>query len=136
VAIVTTARGAESLARIALPANVTIDAVPAESPVGAPGLRAGAVIEAARHRGTRLALLEGGPHLMADFVAEGLLDELFLTVAPQIAGRDQVIPRLALVEGIAFAVGAAPWLELRSVRRSGDHLFLRYSSRTEAGSRS
>ena len=36
------------------------------------------------------------------------------------------MPRLALVEGIAFSIDAAPWASLGSVMRSGDHLFLRY----------
>jgi len=54
------------------------------------------------------------------------VDELFLTIAPQIAGRTPGMPRLALVEGLAYEIGATPWAELASVRRSGDHLFLRY----------
>jgi hypothetical protein len=58
-----------------------------------------------------------------------LLDELFLTVAPQVAGRDAAAHRLALVEGAAFDLATAPWAELGSVRRSGDHLFLRYRMR-------
>lgn len=34
--------------------------------------------------GARLVLCEGGPHLLGDLAAEGLLDQLFITVAPQI----------------------------------------------------
>jgi len=30
------------------------------------------------------------------------------------------------VEGTAFEIATAPWAELGSVRRSGNHLFLRY----------
>jgi riboflavin biosynthesis pyrimidine reductase len=55
-----------------------------------------------------------------------LIDELFLTIAPQIAGRSESTPRLGLVEGAAFTVDAAPWSRLVDLRRSGDHLFARY----------
>jgi len=50
----------------------------------------------------------------------------FLTIAPQIAGRAAALPRLALVEGLGYEIGATPWAELRSVMRAGSHLFLRY----------
>ena len=38
-------------------------------------------------RGHRLILSEGGPHAIAPFLAAGLVDELFLTVSPLLAGR-------------------------------------------------
>lgn len=37
-----------------------------------------------------------------------------------------VAPRLPLVEGIGYSIGAAPWAEFASVTRAGSHLFLRY----------
>lgn len=77
--------------------------------------------------GARLVLHEGGPTLIARFLAEGLVDELFLTVAPQLAGRARKRPRLALVEGHAFAPEAAPWGQLVSAKTAGDFLFLRYA---------
>ena len=69
-----------------------------------PSLRARSILGAvgARPAGP-LVLVEGGPHLLGDFLSEGRLDELFLTVAPQVAGRDDGHPRLSLVEGRAFA---------------------------------
>ena len=73
-------------------------------------------------------LTEGGPHLLGSFIGSDRLDELFLTVAPQLVGRDST-ERLGLVEGIALPPGDARWDHLESVRRSGDHLFLRYRSR-------
>lgn len=73
-----------------------------------------------------ILLLEGGPHLLGDFLSEGLVDELFLTLAPQIAGRDPGTPRLGLVEGKAFAPGHPLWGRLRSLYQAGDHLFLRF----------
>ena len=56
----------------------------------------------------------------------GLVDELFLTIAPQIAGRTASRPRLAVVEGRGYEIGPTPWATLGSVMRAGDHLFLRY----------
>jgi riboflavin biosynthesis pyrimidine reductase len=81
-----------------------------------------------REFGVRLLLHEGGPRLLGAFLAAGLVDELFLTVAPQVAGRDGV-PRPGLAEGAAFLPGTAPWFDLVSVKRAGGHLFSRLSVR-------
>ena len=72
-------------------------------------------------------LIEGGPHLMGDFFAEGCLDELFLTLAPQVAGRENSLERLGLVAGKIFAPDHPVWGTLVSVKRGGSHLFLRYA---------
>ncbi len=72
-------------------------------------------------------LTEGGPNLLGEFLSDGSLDEMFLTFAPQLAGRTRADPRLALVEGVAFAPEAAPWARLLSLKRSqDDFLFLRF----------
>ena len=76
--------------------------------------------------GVRLLLHEGGPTFLGSFLAAGAVDELFLTVAPQIAGRD-ASGRRALAEGTAFLPESAPWFGLETVKRAGDHLFLRLS---------
>ena len=73
-----------------------------------------------------LILLEGGPTLFAQFLRRGLIDELFLTIAPQIAGRDSKNARPALIRNLAFTPQTAPWLQLLSIKRGGDHLYLRY----------
>jgi riboflavin biosynthesis pyrimidine reductase len=73
-----------------------------------------------------VVLCEGGPHLFGRMVEARLIDELFITIAPQIAGRAPETPRLSLVEGVAFSVAGAPWSRLADARRSGDYLFLRY----------
>ncbi len=80
----------------------------------------------AREYGVRVALYEGGPTLLASFLGASLVDELFLTLAPQIAGRDGQHSRLALVEGHAFMPKDAPWETLLSVKLAGSHLLLRY----------
>ena len=75
----------------------------------------------------KLILVEGGPRLLGDFYAERLIDEQFLTLAPQIAGRDTDDRRLSLVMGQAFAPGDPLWGTLIDARRGSSHLFLRYS---------
>jgi riboflavin biosynthesis pyrimidine reductase len=73
-------------------------------------------------------LLEGGPHLMADFFDEELVDELFLTQSPLLAGRNGH-KRPGFVAGREFAPDAPLWGEVVSVRRADSHLFLRYAFR-------
>ncbi len=77
-------------------------------------------------QGAELIVCEGGPHLFGQLLAVGVIDELFLTLAPQLAGRSAPTPRLSLIEGTAFTVTEAPWARLVGLRQSGDHLFLRY----------
>lgn len=123
VLIFTTAAGARRLEEQGLPASVQVTAL-----AEAGRLSAGAILEAVgRVRPSGLLLLEGGPHLMGDFLAEGRLDELFLTLAPQIAGRSGAVARPGLVEGHLFAPEHPLWGALVSVRRAESHLFLRYS---------
>src|ERR1035437_5177101 len=85
-------------------------------------------------KGVRLLLHEGGPTLFGQFVAAGLVDELFLTMAPQIAGRNLERPRPAIVWGTEFLPETAPWLRILSVKQSGDHLCLRYGLAAKQGS--
>ena len=49
--------------------------------------------------GHRLVLSETGPRVFGSLLAAGLVDELFLTSAPTIAGRRPGDGRLGLVEG-------------------------------------
>jgi riboflavin biosynthesis pyrimidine reductase len=76
----------------------------------------------------KFLLHEGGPALFGDFVARGCMDELFLTVAPQFAGRGGRRQRPGVISGVEFMPATAPWLELVSVKNSEDHLYLRYKS--------
>lgn len=92
-------------------------------------LDAAAIVAAARELGGDGPILcEGGPHLFGTLLAEPAPLDLFLTVAPQLAGRSTAPAgrRLGLVEGAALP----PWARggrLRSVRRAGEHLLLRYA---------
>lgn len=121
--ILTTTAGAERLRDHDLPPSARVEAVAKDAP-----LSAQAVLDSvARARKSDLVLLEAGPHLMSDFVAEQLLDELFLTLAPQVAGRDGAIERPGLVNGKVFAPDHSVWGTLAGLKRGGDHLFLRYA---------
>jgi len=76
--------------------------------------------------GVRTVLHEGGPTLFATFMMRALVDELFLTMSPQIAGRLPQTMRPGLVQGVEFLPNTAPWFRLLSVRQHADHLYLRY----------
>jgi riboflavin biosynthesis pyrimidine reductase len=81
-----------------------------------------------RERGHSLILSEGGPTLFGSLLASGLVDELFLTISPLLAGR-ALRPRLPLVEGIELLPDTTVALRLLSTRRHGSHLFLRHGLR-------
>jgi riboflavin biosynthesis pyrimidine reductase len=106
--------------------------VPAASSVlvlgDGPALRPAELITAIRARGHACVLTEGGPRLLGQLVRDGLLDELFLTVAPVMAGRAGT-PRPGLVEGLELLPGRRSPARLLSVRQSGSYLFLRYRLR-------
>jgi riboflavin biosynthesis pyrimidine reductase len=123
VLIVTTQEGVHRIRTHALPRLVQVAAVQR-----AGVLSARAILEAVSAvRQADIILLEGGPQLMGDFFAEQRLDELFLTLAPQIAGRDDSVERPGLVAGKQFAPEHPVWGTLVSAKRGGSHLFLRYA---------
>jgi len=76
--------------------------------------------------GIRMLLHEGGSTLFGQFLAAEAVDELFLTVSPQIAGRTADAIRPGLVQGVEFVPGSAPWFQLLSVKQMAEHLYLRY----------
>ncbi|HEX7610271.1 MAG TPA: dihydrofolate reductase family protein, partial [Solirubrobacteraceae bacterium] len=76
-----------------------------------------------------LLLCEGGPRLGAQLLAEGLLDELFLSVSPKLAGGDpDTGPALRIMAGEELREPAG--LTLLGVLESDSHLFLRYGVAT------
>ncbi len=131
-----------ALARPAVPVHV----VAAEGAAGAavtvhggppaePGeLRAEAILAAARDLGGGGPVLcEGGPHLFGTLLGDAVPVDLFLTLAPQLVGMSGgSAGRRSLVEGVALPAFARRG-ELRSVRRAGDHLLLRYAVGGPAG---
>ena len=124
--IVTTPAGAKRLRKRGAPASVEIRAIRGSGSA----IAAAAVLdEVCRVSSGKLILVEGGPRLLGDFYAQRLVDEQFLTLAPQIAGRDAGDGRLSLVMGQTFAPSDARWGSLIDVRRGASHLFLRYAFR-------
>ena len=83
VVIATTESGARRLRTGALPPNVEVVSM-AEA---GGGIDPAALRSLLADRGFDLVVCEGGPTLFGGLIGAGLVDELFLTVAPQIAGR-------------------------------------------------
>jgi riboflavin biosynthesis pyrimidine reductase len=121
--IVTSTAGARRLRKSGAPAAVEIRAVR-----GGGAIRARSILEQVRRASAgKLILVEGGPRLLGGFYADRLLDEQFLTLSPQIAGRDAGDRRLSLVMGRTFAPQRPLWGSLVDLRRGNSQLFLRYS---------
>ena len=118
--VISTAAGAERLRA----KRSTVRVAVAEP--GAGWISLAAVLEAAKLGPGALVLVESGPSSTTRFLAEGAVDELFLTRAPILVGRAVEPATLALVEGRFFRPGALSG-RLLSARRSGDYLFLRYT---------
>ncbi len=129
--IVTTREGAEHLAAAGA-AALTSTEVRVIQNSGSRLTAAAIVAMLAREFDVKLLLHEGGPILFGSFVAQGLVDEFFVTIAPQFAGRNQGSPRPGMLAGVEFLPGTAPWLEALSVKQQGDHLYLRYRKRTSS----
>ncbi len=126
--IITTEPGRERLCDkgVAALASTEVRVIPAPGSI----LPASAILDLLwREYGVRLLLHEGGPALFGSFVSLGLVDEFFLTIAPQLAGRNPGSKRPGMIAGVEFPPADAPWLELLSVKQNGDHLYLRHRPR-------
>jgi len=126
--VITTAAGAQRLSRRIMPPSLKVHAVPRCRRMIPPSAILAAI--ARMNAGNRI-LIEGGPRLLGEFYARRLVDEQFLTLAPQIAGREYGDARLSLVMGQAFPAESMRWGALTDARRGGSHLFLRYTFRTQ-----
>ncbi|MEX2301939.1 MAG: dihydrofolate reductase family protein [Bryobacterales bacterium] len=127
--VITSPKGAELLSINGVAALDPVEVRAIEAPAGK--IPPAPILELLRDEfAVKLLLHEGGPALFGDFVAHGRLDELFLTVAPQFAGRDTGQQRPGVISGVEFMPETAPWLKLASVKQSGDHLYLRYGGLT------
>jgi riboflavin biosynthesis pyrimidine reductase len=85
-----------------------------------------------KEAGVELLLHEAGPTLFGEFLAGGFTDELFLTVAPRVAGRVAAHPRPGLVADVEFFPSTAPRWKLLGAKRAADYLFLRYQVRDQS----
>jgi riboflavin biosynthesis pyrimidine reductase len=129
VLIVTNTQGFRRIRRLGIPQSVEVVAVQ-----NADRLSARSILDAVgRVRSSDVLLVEGGPHLLGDFFAESCLDEQFLTLAPQVAGRDGSTERPGFVAGRTFAPEHPLWGTLVSVKQGGSHLFLRYAFSSSDG---
>ena len=119
--LLTTAHGAERCHR-RLPEAVEIVTLDGETAVD-PAEAVAALHE--RRYGSICS--EAGPHVFGSLVSAGLVDELFLTVSPLLAGRSDPGRRLGLVEATELLPERNEQARLLSARRDGAHLFLRYA---------
>jgi riboflavin biosynthesis pyrimidine reductase len=125
VLILTTEQGKQRLSQSGLEtlASVEVKALPTAEK----GISPSAILTLLRQEaGVELLLHEAGPTLFGEFLAGEFIDELFLTVAPQIAGRVAAHPRPGLVANVEFSPATAPWWKLLSTKGAADYLFLRY----------
>lgn len=126
------------------PARRRILAMPASGATGSPGLgldslvaqgrlavfRAGekdcdlaALLDELASDGHETVLVEGGGDVLAAFLDADLIDEMYVTICPcLIGGRDAPTP----VEGAGWSLARRRRMELVSVERAGDELFLHY----------
>ena len=79
--------------------------------------------------GVKTLLHEGGPTLFGQFLAAEAVDELFLTLSPQIAGRKGDASRPAVLQGVEFTPDSAPWFQMVSAKEKAAYLYLRYRRR-------
>jgi len=79
-----------------------------------------------RKYGVKLLLHEGGPTVFGEYLKAGIVDEMFLTLSPQVAGRTRGKPRLGFAGQTIFSPDSAPWYTLKGAKQAGSHLFLRY----------
>ncbi|TMI48979.1 hypothetical protein E6H20_08895 [Candidatus Bathyarchaeota archaeon] len=77
---------------------------------------------------TKLLDIQGGPILAGEVVKAMLVDELRLTISPQILGDLNLEGkrRPGFVTGVHFGIEDSPLAELEAMGVSGSHIFLRY----------
>jgi riboflavin biosynthesis pyrimidine reductase len=122
--VVTTTSGARRLLKQRVPDSVQIRTIRSRTPE----ISAASILEEVSRvgRGKRI-LVEGGPRLLGTFYQERLINEQFLSLAPQIAGREAGDARIGLVMGKTFAPFHPLWGNLIDARRGNRLLFLRYA---------
>lgn len=81
------------------------------------------ILEKLEARGVRSLLVEAGGDLIAQFLAAGVVDEIYVTICPIVlGGRDAP----TVVDGPGFPFDTAPRLSLGHAHRVGDELYCRY----------
>ncbi len=123
--IVTTEKGQNALRTKKVPQGVDIHVVPSPTSSESGVSPTDALTLLTREYGVQVALYEGGPNLLSSLLKAQVVNELFVTVAPHLAGHSQDTHRFSLVEGYAFQPDQE-WAMLMSVKLAGSHLLLRY----------
>lgn len=117
--IITTELGAERVASLRLPRVEVIVAGSDDVDLNK------AIDELCRRFNVASVLCEGGPRVYGAFVGARVINEEFLTLSPVLVGSDDSNRRPGLIEGLALLPASAHRARLLSVRRAGDHLFVR-----------
>lgn len=81
-----------------------------------------------KQKGIGVALVEGGPRLAGSFFAAGLIDEIFLTLAPKVFGGGGP-ETLTMAEGALLSPEQAGDWKLVSALPVENEVFLRYRKR-------
>jgi riboflavin biosynthesis pyrimidine reductase len=126
--VITTPAGRDELTRrgAATLSSVEIHALNSSSGSIAPQ----AILQSLQSQfGVKTLLHEGGPTLFGQFLAAEVVDEMFLTLSPQIAGRGRNTIRPAVVQGVEFVPDSAPWFQMVSVKEKAAYLYMRYRRR-------
>ena len=118
--VLTTADGARRARRV-LPSTCEVRSISRGKAVGV--RRA---VEVIRAEGHDVILSEAGPVVMGQLVRQQLVDDLFLTVSPVLAGRVKGDGTKGLVEGVHLLRDHPASMRLVDARRQASHLFLRY----------
>jgi len=123
--VITTAAGSDELTRRGAATLNSVEVCALNSSGGS--IEPQAILELLQAQfGVGTLLHEGGPTLFGQFLAAGAVDELFLTLSPQIAGRSSDSARPAIVQGVEFMPDSAPRFQMLSVKAKDAFLYLRY----------
>ncbi len=126
--VITTSAGRDELARRGAATLTSVEVHALKSSRGSIAPRA--ILQLLQSQfGVKTLLHEGGPTLFGQFLAAKAVDELFLTLSPQIAGRKGDATRPAVVQGVRFLPDSAPWFQMVSVKQEAAYLYLRYRRR-------
>jgi riboflavin biosynthesis pyrimidine reductase len=75
--------------------------------------------------GVMTVLCEGGPKFYAAVIQARQIEEEFLTISPVVVGASSAEYRPGLIDGLALEPGNKIGVNLQSLRRAGNMLFLR-----------
>ena len=123
--VITTSAGRDEIARrvAIIPGSFEIHVLDSSGGNIAPG----AILQLLYSQfGVKTLLHEGGPTLLGQFLAAEVVDELFLTLSPQVAGRMGDSTRPGFLQGVEFTPDSAPWFQMVSAKERAAYLYLRY----------